>query len=240
MANTKLSRLLTDLYHSLIDFMSRMGIELPISPRLCKDAALRRNFLHRASRYAELEYAEALDESIINDLLKIEHDFQHREPDHALGLLKMTTQSTVEWAELGQWHQTLQAYDTELAKDPQSGSAIRGVSRCLHALQEWDILLNFGESKVCSADIDLQRAVAPIIASAAWSVSRFDTMEKAIAIMQGPEQAWYSGVLATIENDLPAAATHIDSARDMLCRDLGLFSTFPWLNRQVDRLTPCI
>lgn len=201
--------------------MSRMGIELDVSPRLCKEAALRRNFLHRASRYAELEYMQAQDESVIDDLLKIEHDFQHREPDHALGLLKLTTKSTVEWAELGQWHQTLQAYDAELAKDPASHSAIRGVSRCLHALQEWDILLNFGESKVAAADADLQRAVAPLLASAAWSVNRFEVMEKAITVMHEPERAWYSGVLATIENDLPKAQMHINSARDVLCRDLG-------------------
>lgn len=215
--------------------MSRMGIELPISPRLCKEAALRRSFLHRASRYAELENAEAFDESVINDLLKIEHDFQHREPDHALGLLTMTSQSTVEWAELGQWHQTLQSYDAELAKDPESHSAIRGVSRCLHALQEWDILLTFGESKVNTSDIDLQRAVAPIIASAAWSVNRFDTMEQAITLMQGPERAWYSGVLATIENDLPAAELHINTARDMLCKDLGMSMarTAPILRRSL-------
>lgn len=203
--------------------MSRMGIELPIEPKLCKEAALKRNFLHRASRYAELEYEQLCDESVVNDLLKIEHDFQHREPDHALGLLTMTTQSTVEWAELGQWHQTLQAYDAQLAANPQNSSAIRGVSRCLHALQEWDILLSFGESKIDTSDEDLQRAVAPIMASAAWSVNRFESMRKAIHIMQDPERAWYSGVLATIENDLPAAQTHINVARDILCDDLGLW-----------------
>lgn len=201
--------------------MSRMGIELYVPPKLCKETALRRNFLHRASRYAELQYIQAEDESVIDDLLKIEHDFQHREPDHALGLLKLTKRSTFEWAELGQWHQNLQAYDSELAKDPASGSAIRGVSRCLHALQEWDILLNFGESKVAAADSELQRAVAPLLASAAWSVNRFDVMKKSITIMQDPERAWYSGVLATIENNLPSAEHHINTARDVLCRDLG-------------------
>lgn len=209
------------LLYSLVDFMSRMGINLPIPPKLCKETSLYRCFLHRACRYAEQEYIEAEDETVINDLLKIHHDFQTREPDHALGLLQLTTQTTVEWAELGQWHTTLQAYDSELAKHPDSHSAIRGVSRCLHALQEWDILLNFGDTKVSTSVLDVQQSVAPLIASAAWSVNKFDTMEKAIGLMTGPERAWYAGVLDTIGNDLPAAQAQIDSARDMLCRDLG-------------------
>lgn len=201
--------------------MSRMGMELPIPPRLCKETALRRNFLHRACRYAELEYIEAENESAIADLLQIHHDFQTREPDHALGLLQLTTSSTVEWAELGQWHATLQAYDAQLAKDPANNHAIKGVSRCLHALQEWDILLNFNDSKVGGAAVEVQQSVAPLIASAAWSAGRYDTMGQAISIMQGPEKSWYSGVLATIKDDLPLAQSRIDEARDLLCQDLG-------------------
>jgi hypothetical protein len=118
---------------SLLDFMSRMGVELQIPAYLCKEVALRRRFLHRACRYAELEYEETQEESVIADLLQIHHSFSNRENDNALGLLQHVSSTTgMEWAELGQWHSNLQAYDEMLQNDPYQPEAVKGVMRVSH------------------------------------------------------------------------------------------------------------
>ena len=114
---------------SLIEFMDRMGIYLGIPAKLCKEVALKRRFVHRAFRYAELEYEQTQDEFVVSDLLRIHHQFQSREPDHAIGLLQLTSSATMEWAELGQWHENLQAYDRNLVNEPDDQDAVKGVMR---------------------------------------------------------------------------------------------------------------
>lgn len=119
----------SDCRSSLIDFLSRMGIELGISPKLCKEVAMQRRFLNRATRYAELEYDENNDEAIIAQLLEIESQFQVREIDHAVGLLQLTSATVTEFAELGDWHANLQGYDALLLENPKDTVAAKGVVR---------------------------------------------------------------------------------------------------------------
>ena len=125
------------LIDSLVEFMDRMGICLGIPAKLCKEVALKRRFLHRACRYAELEFEQTEKEAVIADLLRIHSQFQSREPDHAIGLLRLTNSATMEWAELGQWHTNLQAYDASLVNDANDQNAMKGVMRV--SLLSYDI-----------------------------------------------------------------------------------------------------
>ena len=201
-----------------------MGVELGVSAQLRKNCAMDRKFHHRAMRYAELEWEELQDEAVVEDLLSIHQAFQTREPDHALGLLELTSKQVTQYAELGQWEATLKAYDEALLVNPEDAEASKGVLRSLHALQEWDILLDYADKQEHSAD--LVKAVAPLVASASWSAGRFERLGQAVGRLVQPEREFYAAALATSRDDIATAAGLIDQARDVLCSELGEYSAW--------------
>jgi hypothetical protein len=102
-----------------------------------------------------------------------------------------------------------------------NSEAADDILQCLHALQEWDVLLDFADQKLSSVSSDLEMTVAPLLANAAWSASSPTKMLKAIEHMKEPERSWYLAVNCQIAGSHTEALFHIDEARGMLCDELG-------------------
>lgn len=138
-----------------------MGLNVDIEPKLRMDVAWRRRFIHRAVRYAELQYEDlmasanfqdCLDEPldmimspnldgklpagstaerdrIVTNLLAIEEEFQSREPDHAEGLMQLTSKENFIWTDVGALLTSLKHHDNVIAGDPENKAAVLGTMR---------------------------------------------------------------------------------------------------------------
>lgn len=211
-----------DLLLHLIDFMSRMGVEFPVSSSLCKRVAMSRNFLHRAMRYAELEYEDLNDPATLTDLLEIDSMFKTREVDHARGLQRLAQDDHamgmnpryLEDQDIDLWQAALVVYQEAAAQDATDGDAVHGMLRSLHALEQWSLMLDCVDETGHSADPDLLRTAGPLLAKAAWSLDRYDRMADIVCHLTGPDHDFYSAVLATVDNEWDTATNLLDKCRD--------------------------
>ena len=81
------------------------------------------------------------------------------------------------WYEkLRRWDEALGAYRRRLAEEPASTDATEGCLRCLSALGEWEELGALAGQHWPAADEPWRRRNAPLAASAAWYLGRFDQM----------------------------------------------------------------
>ena len=214
-----------DVLLHLIDFMTRMGIDFAVSPKLCKEVAMSRKFNHRAIRYAELEYEDLDDPAVLADLLEIDHQFQAREADHARGLQQIAHSSDPRFLEslqdINQWQAALLMHQEASNQDPEDPEALHGIFRCLHAQEQWSLMLDCAEGHPASMQSDFLRTSGPLLAKAAWNLGEYDRMAELVVHIQTPDKEFYSGVLATATNDHEAASRCLALCRDHITVELA-------------------
>lgn len=152
-----------------------MSVKLGIKPTLRKEVAWKHLFMHRAVRYAEMEYNDISSEwlkrnsddmqawlddlssasdlqnrtqAVVRDLLRFDEQFHSREPDHAQGLLQITNAPVTTFSEIGEVQQSnLQTFDEALSRNPGDGDAIVGVMRVSSSLRALPALLSLKSSR---------------------------------------------------------------------------------------------
>ena len=214
-----------DVLLHLIDFMTRMGIDFSVSPRLCKEVAMARKFNHRASRYAELEYEDLDDPAVLADLLDINHQFQAREPDHARGLQQIANSSDPRFLEslqdISQWQAALLLHQHAASEDPSDREALHGTFRCLHAQEQWDLMLDCADQHESSTQPDFLRSSGPLLAKAAWNLGEYERMSTIVDHLQSPDKEFYSAVLATATDEHDEANHFLDLCRDSISVEIA-------------------
>lgn len=95
--------------------------------------------------------------------------------------------------------------------------------RSLHALGEWDQLSELAADKWASSKVDIKRAIAPLVAGAAWGLGQWDRIEKYIDVMkpQSPDKAFFDAILCLHRNNFSEASRHIFIARDLLVTEMS-------------------
>ena len=89
-------------------------------------------------------------------------------------------------------------------------------------------MLDFGHDRAYNRDATLRTQSAPLIAIAAWRTGKVEAMRSVIKDMASTEQAWYSAVAATIEEDHTLAQREISNARAGLVAELGQSNAVCW------------
>lgn len=207
----------------LIDFMSRMGVDFAVSAQLCRQVAKQRQFLHRAMRYAELEYEDLDDPSLVAELLDINSQFKTREVDHARGLQRMAQMHDatfldpryLEDQDLDSWRAALLLHQEAVERDASDEEAVHGVLRCLHAQEQWDLMLQCADDNP-----QFPRAAKPLLVKAAWNLGQHDRMSALRDELERPDHDFYSAVLATLGDDVAAARHYLDTSRDAIVHEI--------------------
>lgn len=181
----------------------------------------------KALHYKELEFfSEPSSPTIVEALININTKLQQH--DAAFGTLTLAQdQQDVfrheEWYEkLGKWQQALTAYDKKIADEVSTSDIAIGRMRCLHALGEWDRLLDSVQKTWTNATADERKQIAPLAAAAAWSLNKWDLMDHYITPMKqdSPDRSFYRAILAIHQNQFPKALQQINRARDLLDPEL--------------------
>lgn len=81
--------------------------------------------------------------------------------------------------------------------------------------------MQYADCEAISEVPSSRKAVAPLVASAAWSLGDMKKMAQAVELLQGPEKTWYSAVLAVMSADQHKALDFIQETRDILSEELG-------------------
>lgn len=211
---------------NLAEFMEHDDKPLPISISTLAQYAQRCHAYAKALHYKELEFYEEPTSVTIEALITINNQLQ--QSDAAVGILKHAQlHHDLEVKEL--WHEKLQRWDDALAAyaqrlkyEPDNLEAVLGKMRCLHALGEWDQLLDLAQEKWDTANTDTKRSIAPLAAAAAWGLGQWDDMDGYIRVMspQLPDKAFFSAILCLHRNSFEKASNHILTARDLLVTEI--------------------
>ncbi|KAF8421355.1 armadillo-type protein [Terfezia claveryi] len=175
----------------------------------------------------ELEFLQEPQTSTIEALISINNQLQ--QSDAAIGILRRAQQYNdvplkETWFEkLQRWEEALKAYQRREAEDPVSFEVTMGKMRCLHALGEWDLLSQLAQDKWGSATHEMQRAIAPLAAAAAWGLGQWELMDDYISVMKqaSPDRSFFGAILALHRNQFDDAAAHIEKAREGLDTELS-------------------
>ncbi|EKM51709.1 uncharacterized protein PHACADRAFT_262011 [Phanerochaete carnosa HHB-10118-sp] len=219
-----------DLVHRLLDlaeFMEHEEKALPISNSTLGEYAMRFHAYAKALHYKELEFFTETSPSIIESLISINSKLQQY--DAAWGTLLIAREQYdvskhEEWYErLGRWQEALQTYERKALEDPDSPEVTLGRMKCLHALGEWDQLMQSIEEHWSEATHEDRREMAPLAAAAAWSLTDWDAMDDYIATMKpdSADRPFYRAILAVHQNQFAKAMAQIAKARDMLDPELS-------------------
>ena len=200
---------------------------LPISNSTLGEYAMRFHAYAKALHYKELEFFTETSPSIIESLISINSKLQQH--DAAWGTLLIAREQYdvskhEEWYErLGRWQEALQTYERRALEDPDSPEVTLGRMKCLHALGEWDQLMQSIEEHWSESTHDDRREMAPLAAAAAWSLTDWDAMDDYIATMKpdSADRPFYRAILAVHQNQFAKAMGQIAKARDMLDPELS-------------------
>jgi len=211
---------------NLAEFMEHDDKALPIDIRTLGGYAAKCHAFAKALHYKELEFLQEPQPSTIEALISINNQLQ--QSDAAIGTLRRAQQYNdvplkETWFEkLQRWEEALKAYQRREAEDPTSFEVTMGKMRCLHALGEWDLLSQLAQDKWGSATHDMQRAIAPLAAAAAWGLGQWELMDDYISVMKqaSPDRSFFGAILALHRNQFDDAAAHIEKAREGLDTEL--------------------
>ncbi|KAJ7667024.1 phosphatidylinositol 3-kinase [Mycena rosella] len=213
----------------LCEFMEHEEKPLPIDHSTLGEYSMKFLAYAKALHYKELEFFGNASPAILESLISINTRLQQH--DAAWGALLTAREqydvtNTEEWYErLGRWQEALVVYDEKAEADPGSTEIQIGRMRCLHALGEWEQLASEVDERWPHANHEDRRAIAPMAAAAAWSLSEWDSMDNYISTMRGdsPDRFFYRAILSVHHNQFPKALTHISKARDLLHPELTSF-----------------
>jgi FKBP12-rapamycin complex-associated protein len=202
---------------------------LPIDHSTLGEYSMKYLAYAKALHYKELEFFGNASPAILESLISINTRLQQH--DAAWGALLTAREqydvtNTEEWYErLGRWQEALVVYDEKAELDPGSTEIQIGRMRCLHALGEWEQLASEVEERWPHANHSDRRAIAPMAAAAAWSLSEWDSMDNYIATMRSDstDRYFYRAILSVHHNQFPKALTHIAKARELLHPELTSF-----------------
>ncbi|KAJ6556571.1 phosphatidylinositol 3-kinase [Mycena vulgaris] len=213
----------------LCEFMEHEEKPLPIDHSTLGEYSMKFLAYAKALHYKELEFFGNASPAILESLILINTRLQQQ--DAAWGALLTAREqydvtNTEQWYEqLGRWQEALVVYDEKAEADPGSTKIQIGRMRCLHALGEWEQLASEVDERWPHANHEDRRAIAPMAAAAAWSLSEWDSMENYIATMRSdsPDRFFYRAILSVHHNQFPKALTHISKARELLHPELTAF-----------------
>lgn len=218
---------------NLAEFMEHDDKALPINIRLLGDRALKFHAYAKALHYKEAEFLSESSSQIIVDLIDINTKLQ--QSDAAFGALTYarehhltdaSSNDSSEWLEkLHRWEEALFAYSRRIDAEGESWEARYGQMRCLHALGEWERLLEvvrqrwngFGKS---GSDQE-RKYMAPLAAAAAVALNKWSEMEEFISAIRSDESKdYFKAIWYTNRESRSLASKHINRARDMLDHEL--------------------
>ncbi|KAJ6493204.1 phosphatidylinositol 3-kinase [Mycena sanguinolenta] len=213
----------------LCEFMEHEEKPLPIDHNTLGEYSMKFLAYAKALHYKELEFFSNSSPAILESLISINTRLQQH--DAASGALLLAREqyevtNTEEWYErLGRWQEALTVYDEKAEADPNNADLQIGRMRCLHALGEWEQLASEVDERWPHAKHEDKRAIAPMAAAAAWSLSEWDSMDNYIATMRSdsPDRFFYKAILSVHHNQFPKALTHISKARELLHPELTAF-----------------
>ncbi|KAJ6516644.1 phosphatidylinositol 3-kinase [Mycena vitilis] len=213
----------------LCEFMEHEEKPLPIDHSTLGEYSMKFLAYAKALHYKELEFFSNASPAILESLISINTRLQQH--DAASGALLLAREqyevtNTEEWYErLGRWQEALVVYDEKADMDPGNSEIQIGRMRCLHALGEWEQLASEVDERWPHAGHEDRRAIAPMAAAAAWSLSEWDSMDNYIATMRSdsPDRFFYRAILSVHHNQFPKALTHISKARELLHPELTAF-----------------
>ncbi|KAJ7858122.1 FAT domain-containing protein [Mycena olivaceomarginata] len=213
----------------LCEFMEHEEKPLPIEHSTLGEYSTKFLAYAKALHYKELEFFSSASPAILESLISINTRLQQQ--DAAWGALLLAREqydvtNTEEWYErLGRWQEALVVYDEKAEGDPNNAEIQIGRLRCLHALGEWEQLASEVDERWPRANHEDKRAIAPMAAAAAWSLSEWDSMDNYISTMRSdsPDRFFYRAILSVHHNQFPKAMTHISKARELLHPELTAF-----------------
>lgn len=212
---------------NLAEFMEHDDKALPIDIRTLGKYAAKCHAFAKALHYKETEFLQEPQTSTIEALIKINNQLQ--QSDAAIGILRRAQQYNdvplkESWFEkLQRWEEALKAYQLRELDEPNSFEVTMGKMKCLHALGEWDQLSQLAQEKWTHATHEMQRAIAPLAAAAAWGLGQWDIMDDYIGVMKhlSPDRSFFGAILALHRNNFDEAALHIERAREGLDSELS-------------------
>jgi len=212
---------------NLAEFMEHDDKALPIDIRTLGVFAAKCHAFAKALHYKETEFLQEPQTSTIEALISINNQLQ--QSDAAIGILRRAQQYNdvplkEAWFEkLQRWEEALKAYQLRELDEPNSFEVTMGKMRCLHALGEWDQLSQLAQEKWSQAGHDVQRAIAPLAAAAAWGLGQWELMDDYIGVMKqlSPDRSFFGAILALHRNRFDEAAAHIEKAREGLDTELS-------------------
>ncbi|CCF56244.1 hypothetical protein KAFR_0A08100 [Kazachstania africana CBS 2517] len=213
---------------NLVEFMEHDDKALPISSQTLGEYAEKCHAYAKALHFKEAKFLqEPVDNSIFESLISINN--QIHQNDSAVGILKyaqkhydLPLQET--WYEkLQRWEDALDAYSKRREAGDNSNEVIMGQMRSYHALSDWDNLSKIASERWTISDLNIQKKMAPLAASAAWSLGEWDKIEQYIDVMkdQSPDREFFGAVLSLHRNDFDEAERRIFNARDLLVTEIS-------------------
>ncbi|KNC51511.1 phosphatidylinositol kinase Tor2 [Thecamonas trahens ATCC 50062] len=209
---------------NLAEYMDRNSQALPIPIRSLGELAVSCRAYAKALRYKELEYEaqEVKDVALVEELIAINHQLQDAEAASGV-LVDAKRYHNIElnssmYETLGQWNNALAEYQSLAASDPLNAENLVGMMRCHSALGEWSAVDSLSQSVYSSSPEEARRLVAPLAATAAWSLGAWDQAATYISQLDPGtvEGAFFHAVLAVHKGEYPRARAYIELARDVL------------------------
>jgi FKBP12-rapamycin complex-associated protein len=212
---------------NLAEFMEHDDKALPIDVRILGMYAGKCHAFAKALHYKELEFNAEQNASAVEALISINNQLQ--QTDAAFGILrKAQNYHDVElketWFEkLQKWEEALNSYQKREKEEPGSFEITMGKMRCLHALGEWDLLSTLSKEKWATASGEYRKMIAPLAATAAWGLGRFQDMDDYLSVMkeQSPDRAFFASILNIHNNRFEVAQEEIAKARKGLDTELS-------------------
>ncbi|KAJ3072072.1 phosphatidylinositol kinase- protein kinase tor1 [Podochytrium sp. JEL0797] len=224
----KISPDITQTLLNMAEFMEHDDKALPIDIRTLSQYAARCHAWAKALHYKELEYLLDPVPSAVESLISINN--QLSQFDSAVGIVTATQKRQpnlafgATWKEkLNLWDEALVSYEEKQTQDPSDVNALFGRMRCLQNLGEWDRLAVLCQDRFYGTkDELLKQELAPISASAAWTLGEWTFMEDCVDLIKtdSPDGAFFRSVLALHENEFTEARQHIRKARELLDTEL--------------------
>ncbi|KAF2204804.1 hypothetical protein GQ43DRAFT_387121 [Delitschia confertaspora ATCC 74209] len=212
---------------NLAEFMEHDDKALPIDVRTLGMYAGKCHAFAKALHYKELEFNAEQNASAVEALISINNQLQ--QTDAAFGILrKAQNYQDVElketWFEkLQKWEEALNSYQRKEQEEPNNFQITFGKMRCLHALGEWDLLSTLSKEKWATANSEYRKAIAPLAATAAWGLGRFQDMDDYLSVMKehSPDRAFFASILNIHNNRFEIAQEEIAKARKGLDTELS-------------------
>eukprot|EP01083_Nonionella_stella_P022317 61746_1 len=245
-----------DVLHTLLslaEFMEHDDKPLPIDIRTLGALAESSHSFAKALHYKEIEFFTS-PYTTIEALISINNHLQ--QPEAAMGILEYAQQQLSSelkevkdvrleaWYEkLQRWEDALCTYERKQLDDPTSVPLTLGRMRCLRALGEFERLSYLAADLWQRADeASVHRQIAPLAASAAWQLSRWDDMDRYVQKMTDDdaffregttptggvdiharsvaEGSFFKAILAVHRNNMEEAQKHIVNTRELLDAEL--------------------